>query len=121
MYLADIKNLLNCRLINQTDGDIRDTGVQYAYASDLMSDVLVSACPGALLLTGLTNSQAVRTCKIAAGCAVIFVRGKTPPDDTVELAKKHNIPIMASELSLFEACGILFANGLKGIPIKNHR
>jgi hypothetical protein len=83
-----------------------------------MSDVLRSAKPGALLLTGQTNSQTIRTAKIAAICAIVFVRGKNPSDSTSRLAHRYKIPILATDLSMFDACGILYANGIKGVPCK---
>ncbi len=44
--------------------------------ADLMSDVLASIRPGAVLLTGLCNPQVVRTAQIADIKAIIFVREK---------------------------------------------
>jgi predicted transcriptional regulator len=116
MQLADIKEFLKCQIISQS-ADL-DIDIDFAYASDLMSDVLLLARPGALLLTGLANNQTIRTGKIAASSAIIFVRGKKPPDAAVKLAAEYKIPILATELSMFDACGILFSNGIKGIPIK---
>ncbi len=116
MQLADIKEFLKCQIISQ-NADL-DINIDFAHASDLMSDVLLLARPGALLLTGLVNNQTIRTGKIAASSAIIFVRGKKPPDAAVKLAAEYKIPILATELSMFDACGILFSNGIKGIPIK---
>ena len=53
-------------------------GIEKAYASDLMSDVLAFAWPGTLLLTGLTNVQIVRTAQMMDIPAIVFVRGKRP-------------------------------------------
>lgn len=116
MQLAEIKDFLKCQIISQNPELGID--IDFAYASDLMSDVLLLAKPGALLLTGLANNQTIRTCKIAASSAIIFVRGKKPPDAAVKLAAEYKIPILSTELSMFDACGILFSNGIKGIPIK---
>lgn len=115
MKLAEVKELLGCRIISR-DFD-PNISIQFAYASDLMSDVLVFPKPGALLLTGLTNNQAIRTCKIAASCAIVFVRNKNPNDDTINLAAEYRIPLLVTDLPMFDACGILFANGLKGVPV----
>ena len=119
MKLAEIKKILHCQTVSTLSDVDLDIDIQYAYASDLMSDVLRLPRRGALLLTGLTNSQVVRTCKVAASCAVIFVRGKKPSADTVKLAAQHNVPILTTELCMFDACGILFTNGIKGISAKN--
>jgi predicted transcriptional regulator len=118
MKLAEIKEILQCQAISKLSDVDLDIEIRHAYASDLMSDVLRLPKRGALLLTGLTNSQVVRTCKVAASCAVIFVRGKNPTADTVKLAGQYNIPVLTTELCMFDACGILFANGIKGIAAK---
>ena len=50
--------------------------------ADLMSDVLASIQPEAVLLTGLCNPQVVRTAMMADVSAIVLVRGKTPPPET---------------------------------------
>lgn len=116
MTLDKIKELLNCRVL--CGSDKLQIDVKSAKASDLMSDVLRFSGPGKLLLTGLTNIQVVRTCDIAGICAVVFVRGKQPSAETVELSRNCDITILTTDLSMFEACGILYANGIEGVTIK---
>ena len=53
-----------------------------------MSDVLAFVKDQSLLLTGLINSQVIRTAEMMDIAAVCFVRGKIPPDDVIELAKE---------------------------------
>jgi hypothetical protein len=118
MKLAEIREAINGRFVS-VEGETLcppDADIQYAYASDLMSDVLLFPVPGALLLTGLTNSQVVKTCKVAAGCGIVFVRAKIPPESTVALAAQYEIPIIATNLSMFDVCGILYSHGMKGVP-----
>jgi hypothetical protein len=114
MKLSHIKEFLKCQLISSVDVD-PDIDIQFAYASDLMSDILVAVKPGSLLLTGLTHNQVIRTSKVAATSAIVFVRDKKPNAETIELASQYNIPILATKLSMFDACGILFTNGVKGV------
>lgn len=91
-----------------------DLGVQVEMAcgADLMSDVLAFTHSGTLLLTGLTNPQVVRTADMAGIRAVIFVRGKHPPPETIALAEQMNIPLATSRLTMYESCGRLYALGL---------
>jgi predicted transcriptional regulator len=84
-----------------------------AYACDLMSDVLALCSPGALLITGLTNIQIVRTAQMLDIPAVLFVRGKTPMQDTISLADESCITLIVTNMSMFQACGILYAEGIK--------
>lgn len=83
--------------------------------TDMMSDVLAFAEPGALLVTGLINSQSVRTAEIADAAGIVYVRGKEPDEHAIELAIELSIPLFTTELSMFETCGILCAAGMKGI------
>lgn len=119
MTLSQIKDLLSCEIL--CGSDKLQIDVKSAKASDLMSDVLRYSGPGRLLLTGLTNIQVIRTCDIADICAVVFVRGKIPSVETVELSKKCDITILTSNLSMFEACGILYTNGIKGVTIQSKK
>lgn len=84
-----------------------------ACGADLMSDVLAFTHSGTLLLTGLTNPQVVRTCEMAGIRAIVFVRGKTPPPETLDLAQSKGIPLLASRFTMFETCGLLYARGLQ--------
>jgi hypothetical protein len=115
MTLSQIKELLNAEILCQYKN--HDCDIKYAKASDLMSDVLAFSQPfsklEALLITGLTNKHVIRTCEIAGVCAIVFVRGKNPSIETVELAKDRKITILTTKLKMFEACGILFSNGIK--------
>ena len=81
---------------------------------DLMSDVLSFIKPNSLLLTGLTNPQVIRTAEMADIKAICFIRGKKPDKETVELAKSKNIPLLLTDLPMFEACGRLYKEGLAG-------
>ncbi|UCC90588.1 MAG: hypothetical protein JSW24_05580, partial [Dehalococcoidia bacterium] len=79
-----------------------------------MSDVLAFTKPESLLLTGLTNAQVIRTAEMAEIAAVCFVRGKKPDEETIRLAKSKSIPLLVTQLPLFESCGRLYKKGLIG-------
>ena len=81
--------------------------------ADLMSDVLAYSRPRAVLITGLTNPQVVRTAQIADFRAIIFIRGKKPQPETIEIAINENIPLISSPLGMFELSGMLHDAGLK--------
>ena len=85
-------------------------------AADLMSDVLVDARPGYLLVTGLANVQVIRTATIADLAGVVFARGKTIPPDVLALAREARVPVFRCQRSLFETAGRLYAvvNGRAG-------
>jgi hypothetical protein len=86
----------------------------YGFASDLMSDVLHLVKPKTLLITGLMNVQSVRTAEMADLPAILFVRDKFPPPETLQLAKEVGVAVMLSPYTMFETCGKLFQAGLRG-------
>ncbi len=83
-----------------------------AAASDLMSDVLAFVQPGALLLTGLTHVQVIRTAEMADIVAILFVRGKLPDQEVIHLAEEKNIPLLSAPFTMFELCGRLHHLGM---------
>ncbi len=87
--------------------------VEFGAAADLMSDVLSLARPGSVLITGLANPQVIRTSEVAEVAAIVLVRGKRPLAETASLAAEAGIPIFCTSMTMFEACGRLYAAGVK--------
>lgn len=113
MTLREIKDLLKAEVL--CGEDRLDEEVTCAGGSDLMSDVLAFSKPGLVLLTGLGNNQSVRTANIIEAKAIVYVRGKKPDSEGIELAQGLNIPILSTKLMMYCACGILYKNGLPGV------
>ena len=110
MKLHKVLSIIDGRVISKSV-DL-DQEVQMGCGSDLMSDVLAFTREGALLMTGLTNPQVVRTAELAGIMAIVFVRGKLPPPETIALAEEKGIPLLASKYPMFETCGRLYQAGL---------
>ncbi|MGC8603923.1 MAG: DRTGG domain-containing protein [Desulfomonilaceae bacterium] len=88
-------------------------------AADLMSDVLAFGSEGMALLTGLTNPQVVRTAEMAGINVIVIVRDKTPPPETLELARDSEITLIRTAYTMYEACGRLYKAGLPGLgPVR---
>jgi hypothetical protein len=113
MKLSAIGKLLSCKFLYRKD-DV-DPDVTMVMGSDMMSDVLAFAKPGALLVTGLTNSQSVRTADIADAVGIVYVRGKMPDAQTVRLGGELSITLMSTRMNMVETCAALQAAGLIGI------
>ena len=45
---------------------------------------------------------------------IVFVRGKNPPEDVIELAKESGIVVLRSDERMYVACGKLYEKGLHG-------
>ncbi len=110
MKLHDVLQVIDGQLVTE-DADL-EIEVQMGCGADLMSDVLAFTHADTLLLTGLTNPQVVRTADMAGIRAIVFVRGKLPPPETVALARAKGIPLLASKYTLYETAGRLYQAGL---------
>ena len=89
-----------------------------AFATDLMSDALamIQTDPEhTLLLTGLCNPQSLRTAEMLDLRTIVFVRGKHPVNECLELAGQMDLNLFTTPLTMYEACGILYGAGLGGI------
>ncbi|MDK2918010.1 MAG: hypothetical protein PWQ37_743 [Candidatus Petromonas sp.] len=115
MLIRDIKELLDAEFLAGYEYAERE--VNAAFGCDLMSDVLAFVDDKVVLLTGLTNPQVIRTAEMLDLNAIVFVRGKIPPKEVIDLANEMKIVLLATNHTLYTACGILFSNGLKGITI----
>jgi len=114
MKLREIIETLQATIV--VNGHDKEMVVEQAGASDLMSDVLWKGGQArALLLTGLTTPQSVYTAEMADVAVVCYVRGKMPEAQTRKLAKQRSIVLLSTDLPMYESCGRLYRQGLKGI------
>ena len=112
MTIGDIKNFLNADVL--CGEDLLDKEVHTACGSDMMSDVLAFVKDQSVLITGLCNPQTVRTAEMMDIVCICFVRGKVPDESVIELARQRGLAILATNMRMFEACGILYEKGLRG-------
>jgi len=112
LKLREVKELLDADVV--AGAEKLGMEVTTAFAADLMSDVLAFAKSGSMLLTGLTNTQVVRIANVLDIAAIIIVRGKKLPAETVELAKELHIPVLATKYIMFETAGRLYTQGIVG-------
>ena len=113
MKLSEIKNILDARILTAPE-NWENIEVKSAFGCDLMSDVLAFVTNQSMLLTGLVNPQVIRTAEMMDIKVITFVRGKTPAEEIIELAKELGISILSTEKTLYVACGKLYMNGLSG-------
>ena len=112
MKIKDIQNILDAEIM--CHDDMLDREVKAACGSDMMSDVLAFVKEQAALLTGLVNPQVVRTAEMMDMHCIIFVRGKRPTLDMIQLAEDRDMVMLCTEFEMFTACGKLYNEGLRG-------
>lgn len=112
MKISDIQKILEAEVICKAD--MLEREVKAACGSDMMSDVLAFVKEQAALLTGLVNPQVVRTAEMMDMHCIIFVRGKRPTLDMIEMAEDRDMVMLCTDLEMFTACGKLYSEGLRG-------
>jgi len=90
-----------------------DMEILSACGADLMSDVMAFVKDRVLLMTGLVNPQVIRTAELLDIRAIIFVRGKVPGRDVIEMAEEADIILGGTKLPMFLTCGKLYEAGLR--------
>ena len=117
MNLTQIIKEINCQVITGSLDNSRN--YTKAFSSDLMSDALAFIKDDhTLLVTGLCNQQVIRTAEMIDLKLIIFVRGKKPTKDVIELAEKNDIVLLSTNISMFDASGILYLRGLRGLRLR---
>lgn len=111
MKVSEIIEILKAEVIC---GDNFDLDIHTACGSDMMSDALAFVKDQGMLLTGLMNTQAVRTAEMLDMGCIAFVRGKYPGEDLIKLANDRDIMLLTTKYRMFTACGKLYAAGLGG-------
>ncbi len=112
MTVAHIRDILDANVLCCEENLTQE--VRTACGSDMMSDVLAFVKDQSVLLTGLVNCQVIRTAEMMDMVCIVFVRGKTPGEDMLQLARERGIVVMNTSYRMFTACGMLYESGLKG-------
>ena len=115
MKISMIKELLEADVVCGEES--LGKHVYSACGSDMMSDVLAFVKDHAVLLTGLVNSQVIRTAEMMDMVCIVLVRSKLPTPEMIELAKESGIVLLSSKKRMYDACGTLYSNGLTGTKI----
>ncbi|MGB4654780.1 MAG: DRTGG domain-containing protein [Bacteroidales bacterium] len=113
MKLKDIVSKIDAKVVCGENWE--DSEIEYAFASDLMSDVLTVHCEKLLLITGLCNLQTIRTAEMSDIQHIVLVRNKKASQDMVELAEENDIVIIECPHSMYRAVGELYQTGLKPV------
>ncbi len=113
MKVEDIAKELDARIIcGEEQGQY---AIDVAFASDLMSDVLTLKHDHVLLITGLANTQTIRTAEMSDIKCIVFARNKKATQEMIRLAEENEIIIIECRYSVFKTCGLLYQAGVKPI------
>ena len=113
MTTDELLNILDANTHNMTG--FAPEKLYTVVASDLMSDVLTLEEEPDVLVTGLCNTQVIRTAEMADIPLVIIAKGKRVSEELIELAKEGEISLISTDLSVYKCCGLLYSKGLKDV------
>lgn len=113
MQIEEIVHIIDGAVLTTREPGKKE--IRYAFSSDLMSDVLTRDYEDTVLITGLSNIQAIRTAEMSDIGLVIIARNKEVSDDMIQLAESSDIVLIKSAYSLFRISGLLYNAGVKPI------
>jgi len=103
MNLKQVVETLDAKPLVVLDG-WEELVIEEVFASDLISDILVSEGDDQLLLTSLTSPQVVRTASLVGATAIILVYRRQTPPELEAAARQQDLPLFRSTMTKFEAC-----------------
>lgn len=118
MQVREVADLLKAAPLSNWNDETCSRNYEMAFATDLMSDALlmIQTDPeNTVLITGLANAQTLRTAEMLDLQFIVFVRSKYLDDATIEMARNMGICTISTDYTMYEACGILYAEGLESI------
>lgn len=75
-----------------------DKDVEGVYISDMVSDIITGARANGILVTLQTHKSLIAAANLVDVAAIVFVRGKKPAEDVVELANRAGIGLFATDM-----------------------
>ena len=113
MTVTELSQLVGAKIVcGNSDSRLQ---IEKAFASDLMSDVLTVETEKMLLITGLANTQTIRTAEMSDISCIMFVRGRKITPEMITLAGESGITLLECPGSMFKTSGILYGAGIKPV------
>jgi predicted transcriptional regulator len=107
--VKELQSKLKLNALNE----VSDTEVDGAFVSDMLSDVMAGAKAGNVWVTVQTHKNIVAAANLVDVPAIIVVRGKKVPEDTVQMADRVGVALFNTDLDTFQVAVKLFEAGVK--------
>jgi hypothetical protein len=91
----------------------QDKEVEGVYISDMVSDIITGAKANSILVTLQTHKSLIAAANLVDVAAIVFVRGKKPAGDVVELASKAAIGLFVADVDTWSFALKLSEAGIK--------
>ena len=109
MKISELQKKLGLKPLNS----IYEKEIEGVFISDMVSDIVAGAKPNNLLLTIQTHKNLIATANLVDISAIIFVRGKEPLADVIELANRAEITLFVTELDTWKLALKLHETGIE--------
>ncbi len=112
MTLTDIVKKLELNVKAGTD--LLDREVTGGYVSDILSDVLTHAASGDIWVTIQIHLNIIPIASMKELSGIIIANGRQPEEETLEKASTEKIPVLGTDMSVFQVVGKLYQLGIRG-------
>ena len=109
MKVSDLAEKTGLSSLNE----YKDRDVEGVYISDMVSDIITGAKANGVLVTLQTHKSLIAAANLVDVAAVVFVRGKRPAEDVIELASKAGLGLFVADMDTWS-----FAMKLNEIGVK---
>ena len=104
-------------LVEKTDlsslNEYNDREIEGVYISDMVSDIITGAKANGILVTLQTHKSLIAAANLVDVAAIVFVRGKQPAGDVVQLANKAGIGLFVIDVDTWSFAMRLHELGIK--------
>lgn len=111
MTVEEVAAALDLKLAAGAGGLKRE--IKSGYVSDLLSNVMGRARPGAIWVTMQGHQNIVAVAALAGLAGIILVGGIQPEQDALAKANQEGIPLLLTPLSGFDVVGRLYEAGIR--------
>ena len=109
MTVKDLESKLNLKALNEAT----DTEVEGAFISDMLSDVMAGAKAANVWITVQTHKNIIAAANLVDVPAIIVVRDKKVPEDTLQMADRVGVTVFTTALDSFQIAVKLYEAGIK--------
>ena len=93
--------------------EYKDVEVEGVYISDMVSDIITGAKANGILVTLQTHKSLIAAANLVDVAAIVFVRGKKPAEDVIQLAGKTGIGLFVTTMDTWSFAIRLHERGIK--------
>jgi len=110
MKVSELAEKTGLKALNEASSDKEIEGV---YISDMVSDIITGAKANGVLVTLQTHKSLIAAANLADVAAVVFVRGRRPGDDVIELARKAGIGLYLTDADTWTFATRMYELGVR--------